>query len=97
MYYLSLVHFDKIKTEFCASDLAVHTMHGCQIIGMPECDVILGQCVAYLCRAPKSKTINLALRKVQNIIMEHKGPQPSVPQFIKDRSSQRKLQALGKL
>ncbi|KAK0161008.1 hypothetical protein PV327_009528 [Microctonus hyperodae] len=34
-----------------ALDTAVHTMHGCQMVGMPECDVFLAQCVIYLCRA----------------------------------------------
>ncbi|KAK0157862.1 hypothetical protein PV328_011552 [Microctonus aethiopoides] len=36
-----------------ALDTAVHAMHGCQMIGMPECDVFLAQCVIYLCRAQK--------------------------------------------
>ncbi|XP_057333987.1 ATPase WRNIP1-like [Microplitis mediator] len=38
-----------------ALDTAVHTMHACQMIGMPECDVMLGQCVIYLCKAKKIK------------------------------------------
>ncbi|XP_044001559.1 ATPase WRNIP1-like [Aphidius gifuensis] len=36
-----------------AQSLAVSTMYGCQMIGMPECDVLLAQCVLYLCRASK--------------------------------------------
>ncbi|XP_011298973.1 ATPase WRNIP1-like [Fopius arisanus] len=75
-----------------ALDTAVHTMHSCQMIGMPECDVILAQCVCYLCKATKARTIDSALRRVQKIIADHKGPQPSVPMFIRDTSSQRKLQ-----
>ncbi|XP_074115241.1 ATPase WRNIP1 [Cotesia typhae] len=38
-------------------DTAVHTMNACQMIGMPECDVMLGQCVLYLCKAKKIKFI----------------------------------------
>ncbi|XP_063993876.1 ATPase WRNIP1-like [Diachasmimorpha longicaudata] len=75
-----------------ALDTAVHTMNGCQMIGMPECDVLLAQCVCYLCKVNKSKVVNSALRRVQNVILNHKGPQPSVPIFIRDTSSQRRLQ-----
>ncbi|XP_015109772.1 ATPase WRNIP1 [Diachasma alloeum] len=80
-----------------ALDTAVHTMHGCQMIGMPECDVLLAQCVCYLCKASKSRTVDSALRRVQRVIADHKGPQPSVPMFIRDTSSQRKLRvAVGR-
>lgn len=33
-----------------ALTLAVSAMHGCQLIGMPECDVILAHAVVYLAR-----------------------------------------------
>lgn len=33
-----------------ALTLAVSAMHGCQLIGMPECDVLLAQAVVYLAR-----------------------------------------------
>lgn len=72
-------------------------MYACQMIGMPECDVMLTQCAVYLARASKSRLIEEALRKAQKTIMEHKGPQPSVPLHIRDRGGERKLQAsLGK-
>ncbi|XP_043257573.1 ATPase WRNIP1-like isoform X1 [Colletes gigas] len=77
-----------------ALGIAVHTMHGCQMVGMPECDVLLGQCVVYLAKAPKSNLIYNALNSAKNVIMSHKGPQPSVPLHIRDRSGQRKLQAI---
>nr|XP_033333835.1 ATPase WRNIP1-like [Megalopta genalis] len=77
-----------------ALGVAVHTMHGCEMIGMPECDVILGQCVVYLARAQKSRLIYNALNHAKDVIMNHKGPQPAVPLFIRDRSGQRKLQAI---
>lgn len=64
------------------------------MIGMPECDVLLSQCVVYLVRAPKSNLIYNALQSAKNIIVNHKGPQPSVPLHIRDRSGQRKLNAI---
>ncbi|OXU24237.1 hypothetical protein TSAR_002191 [Trichomalopsis sarcophagae] len=76
-----------------ALDTAVHTMNACQMIGMPECDVVLAQCVVYLTRAEKSKEASNALKKSKGIIENHKGPQPKVPLFIKDTSAQKKLKA----
>lgn len=64
----------------------MHAMHGCQMIGMPECDLLLGQCVVYLARAPKSCLVYNALQSAKNIIINHKGPQPMVPLHIRDRS-----------
>lgn len=77
-----------------ALGIAVHTMHGCQMIGMPECDVLLGQCVVYLTKTSKSRLIHNALESAKTIITRHKGPQPAVPLHIKDRSGERKLQAI---
>ncbi|XP_034178517.2 ATPase WRNIP1 [Osmia lignaria lignaria] len=77
-----------------ALGIAVHTMHGCEMIGMPECDVILAECVVYLARAPKSQLVYNALESAKDFIMNYKGPQPTVPIHIKDRSSQRKLQII---
>lgn len=94
-----------IRANLCHSVLfiiitgtAIHTVHACQMIGMPECDVILAQCVVYLARAEKSREIANAVRKAQDTVDNHKGPQPDVPLFIKDTSGQRKLRAtLGTL
>lgn len=61
------------------------------MIGMPECDVILTQCVVYLTRAPKSQLVYNALKRVENIIINHKGPQPVVPLHIRDKSEQEKI------
>ncbi|KAG7188731.1 hypothetical protein KM043_008351 [Ampulex compressa] len=76
-----------------ALGIAVHTMHGCQMIGMPECDVLLGQCAVYLAKAPKSRLMYNALKAAEEVIYNHKGPQPSVPLHIKCRSGEGKLQA----
>ncbi|XP_076245665.1 ATPase WRNIP1 isoform X2 [Calliopsis andreniformis] len=67
-----------------ALGIAVHTMHGCKMIGMPECDVLLAQCTTYLARAPKSRLMEDALRSAQRIVAEHKGPQPGVPLHLRN-------------
>ncbi|CAG9767515.1 unnamed protein product [Ceutorhynchus assimilis] len=67
-----------------ALPLAVATMQGCQLIGMPEADVLLAQCAIYLARAPKSREADSALAKAKRLIKEHKGPQPSVPMHIRN-------------
>ncbi|XP_060822897.1 ATPase WRNIP1-like [Bombus pascuorum] len=67
-----------------ALGIAVHTMHGCKMIGMPECDVLLAQCTTYLARAPKSRLMEDALRAAQRVIAEHKGPQPGVPLYLRN-------------
>ncbi|KZC04284.1 ATPase WRNIP1 [Dufourea novaeangliae] len=67
-----------------ALGIAVHTMHSCKMIGMPECDVVLAQCTTYLARAPKSRLMEDALRAAQRIVAEHKGPQPGVPLHLRN-------------
>lgn len=66
-----------------ALGVAIDTMYGCQMIGMPECDVLLGQCTVYLAKAPKSRSIYNALKAAEKMILEHKGPQPAVPLHIR--------------
>lgn len=75
-----------------ALGVAVHTMHGCQMIGMPECDVLLGQCTVYLTRAPKSRAIYNALDAAKKKILECEGPQPAVPLHMR-YNSDTKLQS----
>ncbi|XP_012229780.1 ATPase WRNIP1-like isoform X2 [Linepithema humile] len=70
-----------------ALGVAVHTMHGCQMIGMPECDVLLGQCAVYLAKAPKSRSVYNALKRTEKVILEHKGPQPAVPLHMRCNST----------
>ncbi|XP_076645405.1 ATPase WRNIP1 [Halictus rubicundus] len=67
-----------------ALGIAIHTMHGCKMIGMPECDVLLAQCTTYLAKAPKSRLIENALRAAQRVVAEHKGPQPGVPLHLRN-------------
>lgn len=67
-----------------ALGLAMHTMHGCKMIGMPDCDVLLAQCTIYLAKAPKSRLMDNALRAAQKVVAEHKGPQPGVPLYLRN-------------
>lgn len=67
-------------------------MHGCQMIGMPESDVLLAQCTLYLTKAPKSRLIYNALQAALKVISEHKGPQPTTLSHVKCNSLITKLQ-----
>lgn len=49
---------------------AVAAFQASHQLGMPECNVILAQCVAYLARAPKSNTLYVAYGKVQRDIQD---------------------------
>jgi putative ATPase len=48
-----------------ALEQAIACYQGCHFIGMPECDVILGQCVVYLARAKKSVEVYQAYGQVK--------------------------------
>ncbi|KAM4704639.1 ATPase WRNIP1 [Rhinophrynus dorsalis] len=63
---------------------AVSAYQACHFIGMPECDVILAQCVMYLARAPKSITVYSAYSKVKECLKNHKGPLPPVPLHLRN-------------
>jgi putative ATPase len=47
---------------------AVAAYQASHAIGMPECNVILAQCVAYLAQAPKSNALYVAYGKIQDDI-----------------------------
>ncbi|KAK7505771.1 hypothetical protein BaRGS_00003042 [Batillaria attramentaria] len=49
-----------------ALNQAVAAYQGCHLIGMPECDVLLAQCVVYLSRAPKSVEVYKAYGKAKS-------------------------------
>jgi putative ATPase len=49
---------------------AVAAFQASHQMGMPECNVVLAQCVAYLARAPKSNALYVAYQKVQRDIRE---------------------------
>ncbi|KAL7875597.1 hypothetical protein AOLI_G00105600 [Acnodon oligacanthus] len=63
---------------------AVAAFQACHFIGMPECEVILAQCVVYLARAPKSVEVYMAYNNVKTCLRNHKGPLPPVPLHIRN-------------
>ncbi|XP_018336143.1 ATPase WRNIP1 [Agrilus planipennis] len=67
-----------------ALQLAVSTMQGCQLLGMPEADCLLAQCAIYLARAPKSRESDTALMAAKNLITNWKGAQPLVPLHLRN-------------
>ncbi|KAL1124104.1 hypothetical protein AAG570_001874 [Ranatra chinensis] len=67
-----------------ALTLAVSAMQGCQMIGMPECDVLLAQVAIYLSRTHKSREVDHALANAKKCIHSHQGPLPSVPLHLRN-------------
>ncbi|XP_075992533.1 ATPase WRNIP1-like [Anticarsia gemmatalis] len=63
---------------------AVACLQGCQLIGMPECDVLLAQCAVRLARAPKSREVYSAMKRCQQSLAEAKGPLPPVPLHLRN-------------
>lgn len=61
---------------------AVATYQACHFIGMPECNVILAQCVAYLARAPKSNALYVAYGKAAEDV--RRLPNAPVPLHIRN-------------
>lgn len=66
---------------------AVSAFQACHFIGMPECEVILAQCVVYLARAPKSVDIYKAYGNVKACLRSHRGPLPPVPLHLRNAST----------
>ncbi|XP_017277837.1 ATPase WRNIP1 [Kryptolebias marmoratus] len=73
---------------------AVSAFQACHFIGMPECEVILAQCVVYLARAPKSVEIYKAYSNVKACLRNHKGPLPPVPLHLRNAPT-RLMKQLG--
>uniref|UniRef100_A0A3Q3KIP4 UBZ4-type domain-containing protein n=1 Tax=Monopterus albus TaxID=43700 RepID=A0A3Q3KIP4_MONAL len=73
---------------------AVSAFQACHFIGMPECEVILAQCVVYLARAPKSVEIYTAYNNVKACLRNHKGPLPPVPLHLRNAPT-RLMKQLG--
>jgi len=66
-----------------ALPLAVATMQACEFIGLPECQLPLAQCVAYLACAPKSNAATVAIGEARKDIRE--GRIVPVPVHLRDR------------
>ncbi|KAG8387067.1 hypothetical protein BUALT_Bualt03G0214800 [Buddleja alternifolia] len=66
---------------------AVSCYQGCHFIGMPECNVILAQCVAYLALAPKSVSVSRAIGFARKMVKELVGGNEGVPLHLKNAST----------
>jgi putative ATPase len=65
-----------------ALPLAVATMQACEFVGLPECQLNLAQCVAYLACAPKSNAATLAISEARADVRE--GRVLPVPVHLQD-------------
>lgn len=67
-----------------ALNQAVSCYQACHFIGMPECNVILAQCVAYLALAPKSIAVYQAMGAAQKAVRESVGQNEGVPLHLRN-------------
>ena len=65
-----------------ALPLAVATMQACEFVGLPECQLTLAQCVAYLACAPKSNAATVAIGEARGDVRE--GRLVPVPRHLQD-------------
>ncbi|KAL8474235.1 hypothetical protein ACS0TY_030893 [Phlomoides rotata] len=63
---------------------AVSCYQACHFLGMPECNVILAQCVAYLALAPKSISVYRAIESAQKVVKESVGQNEGVPLHLRN-------------
>ncbi|KAJ9078321.1 DNA-dependent ATPase mgs1 [Entomophthora muscae] len=70
-----------------ALPLAVSTFQSCQMVGMPECDVMLAHCAAYLAQAPKSVQVYRTMKMVKQLVKN----EPSYPVPLHIRNAPTKL------
>jgi putative ATPase len=66
-----------------ALPLAVAAMQACEFVGLPECQLPLAQCVAYLACAPKSNAATIAIGEARRDIRE--GRVLPVPVHLRDQ------------
>ncbi|KAJ3684350.1 hypothetical protein LUZ61_013514 [Rhynchospora tenuis] len=67
-----------------ALNQAVACYQACHFLGMPECDVCLAQCVAYLALAPKSVAVYRALKEAKRAVNESLGGNEGVPLHLRN-------------
>ena len=72
-----------------ALGVAVAAMQACQLIGRPECDVVLSQCATYLARANKSHEVYNAMNRVKHMIKQFNEGEhlPAVPIHLRNATS----------
>ncbi len=66
-----------------ALPLAVAAMQACEFVGLPECQLTLAQCVAYLACAPKSNAATVAIGEARRDVRE--GRTVPVPVHLQDK------------
>eukprot|EP00897_Mesotaenium_endlicherianum_P001155 jgi/Mesen1/1103/ME000123S00269 len=76
-----------------ALPLAVAAFQACQLIGMPECDVNLAHCAAYLAMAPKSVAVYRAVKEARRVVKET-GQNEPVPLYLRNAPT-RLMKGLG--
>ncbi|KAG6715535.1 hypothetical protein I3843_05G236500 [Carya illinoinensis] len=67
-----------------ALNQAVACYQAAHFLGMPECNVILAQCVAYLALAPKSVSVYRAVEAAQKLVKESAGQNEGVPFHLRN-------------
>ncbi|XP_062107781.1 uncharacterized protein LOC133818761 [Humulus lupulus] len=67
-----------------ALNQAVACYQACHFLGMPECDVVLAQCVAYLAMAPKSIAVYRAIGAARKAVKESVGQNEGVPLHLRN-------------
>jgi len=67
-----------------ALNQAVSCYQSCHFIGMPECNVILAQCVAYLALAPKSIAVYRAIGASEKVVSESIGQNEGAPLHLRN-------------
>lgn len=67
-----------------ALNQAVACYQASHFLGMPECNVILAQCVAYLALAPKSVSVYRAIEAAQKVVRESVGQNEGVPLHLRN-------------
>ncbi|MFW6353163.1 MAG: replication-associated recombination protein A [Verrucomicrobiota bacterium] len=69
-----------------ALSLAVATFQACDVVGLPECELNLAHCVAFLAASPKSNATTAAISAAKREIREN-GLQP-IPLWLRDSHTQ---------
>ncbi|WCJ23202.1 Replication-associated recombination protein A [Euphorbia peplus] len=67
-----------------ALNQAVACYQACHFLGMPECNVILAQCAAYLALAPKSIAVYRAIGAAQKVVRDSVGQNEGVPLHLRN-------------
>ena len=72
---------------FQALPMATAAMQATQMIGRPECNVVLAECAVYLARAKKNPEVYSAMNAALKSIQECEGNLPAVPLHLRNAST----------